>query len=233
MLYPGDRSMSKCVEVVVLVEGTTEKIFIEAMVVPYLATKGIYMTAIIVSKPGQKGGDVKFSRVKNDIGMHLKQRSDTYLTLFVDYYGIKNDWPGFEKFKRQRTPENKALTMLAATKKEVNSLYGAFDSDRRFLPYVSMYEFEGMLFSEPKQMAEILGVSEESVNKILAECGEPEHINDSPHTAPSKRIEKLSSRFKKTTTGISIARAIGLSKIRKQCPLFNRWLTTIEEIVTQ
>jgi len=222
--------MSKCVEIVVLVEGPTEKIFIADMVAPYLAASGVYMTPIIISKPGQKGGDVKFARVKNDIGMHLKQRSNTYLTLLIDYYGIKNDWPGYDESKRQATPEGKAATMLAATKTEVNAFFGEFNSENRFVPYVAMYEFEGMLFSETKTMAKILGVPDDWVDAVLAECGQPEHINDSPHTAPSKRIEKLSSRFKKTTTGIAIARAIGLQKIRERCPLFNEWLSTIEKI---
>jgi hypothetical protein len=49
---------------------------------PYLAEKRIYITPIIISKPGQKGGDVRFARVRNDIGLHLKQRHDSYLTLF-------------------------------------------------------------------------------------------------------------------------------------------------------
>ena len=60
--------------------------------------------------------------------------------------------------------------------------------------------------------------------------GEPEQINDNPQTAPSKRLEKLSDRFKKTTTGIVIAEAIGLEKIRQKCSVFNRWLTKIEDL---
>lgn len=214
--------------IVVLVEGPTEKIFIAEIVVPHLAAKGVYITPIIISKPGQKGGDVKFARVKNDIGLHLKQRPDTYLTLFVDYYGIKNDWPGYDDSKSQATPEGKAAVMLAATKTEVNAIFGELNSGNRFIPYVSMYEFEGMLFSETEKLANTLQVPKEKIDAILAECGEPEHINDSPHTAPSKRIENLSARFKKTTTGIAIARAIGLQTIRERCPLFNKWLTTIE-----
>lgn len=220
--------MSNNVAIVVLVEGPTEKIFIADIVVPHLAAKGVYITPIIISKPGQKGGDVKFARVKNDIGLHLKQRPDTYLTLFVDYYGIKNDWPGYDDSKSQGTPEGKAAAMLAATKTEVNAIFGEFNSENRFIPYVSMYEFEGMLFSETEKLAKTLQVPKEKIDAILTECGEPEHINDSPHTAPSKRIENLSARFKKTTTGIAIARAIGLQTIRERCPLFNKWLTAIE-----
>jgi len=82
--------MSNHAEIVALVEGKTEQIFIHDIISPFLSMKGIYMTPIIISKPGQKGGDVKFARVKNDIGLHLKQRPDTFLTLFVDYYGIND-----------------------------------------------------------------------------------------------------------------------------------------------
>jgi len=38
----------------------------------------------------------------------------------------------------------------------------------------------------------------------------------------------LSKRFKKITTGIAVAREIGLEKIREYCPIFNDWLTVLE-----
>ena len=220
--------MNKSVEIVVLVEGKTEQIFIQDLVAPYLAQRGIYITPIQISKPGQKGGDVKFPRVQNDIGMHLKQRPDTYLTLFVDYYGIDVEWPGLVKAKGEATPAGKATRVNAATRNKVNDLFGDLDSDRRFIPYIAMYEFEALLFSGPEQLAEQLQVPRKSIDKILEQCGEPEHINDSQNTAPSKRLEHLASRFKKTSTGIAVAKAIGLPRIRERCPIFNGWLTEIE-----
>jgi hypothetical protein len=195
---------------------------------PYLARKGIYITAIIISKSGQKGGDVKFSRVKNDIGLHLKQRDDTFLTLFVDYYGIKTDWPGLKEAKKQSMPSGKAEKINSATKFRVNQLFDDHGSDRRFIPYVAMHEFEAMLFSEPQILADLLDVRQSDIDKILMECGEPENIDDSPYSAPSKRLEILSPRFKKATTGIAIAKTISLDKIRSQCPIFNEWLSEIE-----
>lgn len=220
--------MSEYIEIVALVEGKTEQIFILDMVSPHLASKGIFMTPIQISKPGQKGGDVKFPRVQNDIGMHLKQRGDTYLTIFVDYYGINNEWPGLTEAKGEKTPAAKAAQVNAATKSMVNDLFECFDSDRRFIPYIAMYEFEALLFSGPDQLAEQLQVPQKSIDLILEQCGEPEKINDSQHTAPSKRLEKLTPRFKKTSTGIAVAKAIGLPKIRERCPIFNGWLTEIE-----
>ncbi|MDO9558603.1 MAG: DUF4276 family protein [Syntrophales bacterium] len=222
--------MSDYVEIVALVEGPTEKIFIADILVPYLAGHSVFMTPIIISKPGQKGGDVRFARVKNDIELHLKQRRDTYLTLFVDYYGIKSDWPGLEEAKRQSTPSKKAEKINSETKAQVNKLFGTCGSDRRFIPYVAIHEFEALLFSEPQKLAELLHVSPSKINKILAECGEPENIDDSPMRAPSKRLEDLSDQFKKTLTGIAIAKAIGLTKIRESCPIFNGWLTAVTKL---
>lgn len=222
--------MNEYAEVVALVEGQTEEIFILDILVPYLAERNVFIRPIIISKPGQKGGDVRFVRVKNDIELHLKQRRNTYLTLFVDFYGIKGDWPGIKEAKQQTTPSSRAAKINGATKKEVESLFGNFEAERRFIPYVAMHEFEALLFSEPEKLADILRVPKSKIDKILADCGEPENIDDSPETAPSKRLEVLSDRFKKTSTGISIAKSIGLATIRKNCPIFNAWLVTLESL---
>lgn len=95
---------------------------------------------------------------------------------------------------------------------------------------MSMHETEALYFSDPACLAENIGVNQSKVDAILAECGEPEKINDSNFTAPSKRLEGLSSRFKKTSTGISIAQAIGIPKMRAACPLFHDWLRKLESL---
>ncbi len=222
--------MSNFVEIMAIVEGRTEQIFIQDMVGPFLATQGIYMRPVLISKPGQKGGDVKFARAKNDIGLHLKQRKDTFLTLFVDYYGLKSDWPGREEAKTKSLPGEKAEVINNATKDQVNALFADYDSDRRFIPYICIHEFEALLFSEPAILASRLHVPQKRIDKILSECKAPEKIDDSPDSAPSKRLESLSDRFKKTTTGIAVAKAIGLPKIRAKCPVFDAWLTEVEKL---
>ena len=68
--------MSKRIEVVALAEGRTEEIFIKSLLAPYLERTKVYMTPIILTKPGQNGGDVRFSRTQNDIERHLKQRRE-------------------------------------------------------------------------------------------------------------------------------------------------------------
>ncbi len=222
--------MNDYVEVVVLVEGPTEQRLVNQILAPFLARHQVYLTAVILDKPGQKGGDVKFARAQNDIGRHLKQRSDTKVTLLVDYYGIKNDWPGYEESKRQGDHTQKAAVMNAATAEEVARLFPDLNTAERFIPYISMHEVEALLFSDPACLAEKLGVKQARIDEILAECEEPEKINDRPEKAPSKRLEQLSERYKKTSTGISIAETIGIPKMREQCPLFNNWLTTLESL---
>lgn len=217
-------------EVVALVEGPTEQKFIQSLLVPHLAGLGTYLTPIILSKPGEKGGDVKFARAKNDIEKHLKQRSGTYVTLMVDYYGIKSDWPGYADSKRSPLHQEKARVMNEATARAVCELLPDHRADSRFIPNVCMHETEAFYFSHPSILARGLGVSQDVIETILSECGEPEKINDHFDTAPSKRLEALSTRFKKTTTGIAIATEIGLARMREKCPLFDTWICTLENL---
>lgn len=63
--------MGSYAEVVVLVEGATEQMFVKQLLAPYMASRGVYLTPIIIDKPGEKGGDVKFARARNDIGSIL------------------------------------------------------------------------------------------------------------------------------------------------------------------
>lgn len=222
--------MNDCVEVVVLVEGSTEQRFIKQVLAPYLAPSKVYLTPIILDKPGQKGGDVKFSRAKNDIGRHLKQRSNTWVSTLVDYYGIKPDWPGLAASKPLTDHAQKAATMNQATAAEVARLFPDCHPETRFIPYVSMHETEALYFSDPACLASNLGVSQQRIDAILNECGEPERINDRPETAPSKRLEQLANRFKKTTTGIAIAEQIGIPGMRAACPLFDAWIAQISAL---
>lgn len=225
--------MSNYIDVIAIVEGRTEQIFVESLLQPYLAQKNIFIRATQVSKPGQKGGDVKFERVKKDLELHLKQRSDTYVTTFVDYYGVK-DWPGVSDIPTQATPLQIAQTVNNATKALVLERFTQLRADIRFIPYMAIHEFEAFLFSDSSKLASQLEIDEKLVLSVLTECGEPEAINNSRETAPSKRLDKWSKNgsFPKTSIGITLARAIGIQTIREKCPIFNNWLQTLESIVT-
>lgn len=221
--------MSDYTEIMVITEGHTEQKFIRSLLAPYLTAKGIFMTATLVSKSGQKGGDVRFARVVNDIEKHLKQRRDIFVSLLVDYYGIKKDWPGVDEAKKQATPAGIAEVVNQRTREAVTRRLGD-NLVRRFIPNIAVHELEALLFSDIDILSDILEIDPEPVAKILAECKEPEKIDDSPQTAPSKRLAELYPRYKKTSTGIAVAKAIGIDTMRAKCPVFNQWLERMENI---
>jgi hypothetical protein len=220
------------INVIAIVEGKTEQIFIESLLAPYLALKRVYMTATQVTKSGQKGGDVRFERVKRDIELHLKQRKDIFVTTFVDYYGVR-DWPGLDRIPAHAIPAQIAEIINGATTDAVLALFAKQGADQRFIPYMAIHEFEALLFSNSELLALELGISKKAVDAVITECGEPEAINNSHRTAPSKRLDKWSKKgkFSKVTTGIAVAHRIGIPQMRKQCPVFNTWLERLESFV--
>ncbi|CAG37926.1 DUF4276 family protein [Desulfotalea psychrophila] len=223
--------MSDFIEVMVIVEGKTEENFVKSLLSKYLSERNIFMSATQVTKLGQKGGDVRFERVKNDIGLHLKQRADTYVTTLVDYYGIK-EWPGLDEVPPRSTPTKIAQIVNRATSDKVRALFSSLNTDRRFVPYIAIHEFEALLFSDSRILASELGISEEEVTSVLVKCSEPEAINNSPETAPSKRLDgwAKNGKFAKTSAGIAIAKIIGIAAMRDRCPVFNDWLERLEMI---
>lgn len=203
------------VRVGISVEGTTEERFVEMVLSPHLAQKQIYITPISM------GGDVKLDRVKSE----LKKIANSfdYVTTFYDFYG----------FKGKLEDDTKA----SLEKKIFEHSHKSIQA--KLIPYVQMYEFEGLLFSCPTAMHDQLNQqnSEPSVevwaSNVLSQFGsDPEKINDSPQTAPSKRLE-ANTNYRKTTHGPNIAKQIGISKLREKCVGFDKWLNNLEQLATQ
>ena len=225
--------MGSYAEVLVLTEGRTEQHFVKQLLAPYLGDRAVFMTPVQLDKPGEKGGDVRFVRARNDIARYLKQRADTYVSLLVDYYGIGHDWPGLSVVPPGASPGDIAAAICAATQEAIDAELAEYCSTTRFVPHIAVHEFEALLFSEPAALAKAIQVNQQQIDEIIQECGEPEAIDNSQHTAPSKRIEQLYGRFKKTSDGIAIAKVIGIEQMRSKCPVFNRWLDRLESLVAE
>ena len=217
--------MNDCKIVRIVVEGPTEEKFIKQIVTPYLLSKGIYMMPIVLH------GDVKFDRVKDGVIKSLKDRKTKAVSCFVDYYGLK-DWPEKETIQANSTPQQIADILNNAARNTICEEAGDdLNPSQRFIPFMAVHEFETLLFSNSAILAEGLGVAQAVVDHVLNQCGgNPEKINNSPITAPSKRLEGWKSDYKKTIDGIAIAERIGLSMIREKCPLFDQWLSAIEAL---
>lgn len=217
--------MSKYNRVSVIVEGWTEYYFVKNVLCPYCAERNVYMVFRLVGKPGQNGGDVRFKRTKNEIIATLKEKDKPIVSTFVDYYGIK-DWPGMDEIPHNATPEQIANILNGHAR---NAIFNeAPDMYRRFVPFMAVHEFETLLFSDSEILAKHLKISKSEIDRVLSECGgTPECVNNGKNTAPSKRLENWNHSYIKSQNGYKIAHEIGISKIRKSCPLFDAWLNQI------
>jgi len=63
---------------------------------------------------------------------------------------------------------------------------------------------------------------------IAEQFATPEHINNSPFTAPSKRIEALIQDYEKPLMGSLAALEVGLNVMREKCSLFDDWLKRLK-----
>ncbi|MBN2866787.1 MAG: DUF4276 family protein [Thiotrichales bacterium] len=226
------------VTVNIVVEGPSERNFLQSVVAPQLGVSGVFILPSVVGNSDHKGGNIKFERVLTDIENYLKQRPDTLVSTMVDYFRLDSDWPGMAAIKQRLDSgesislSEKAEVLQKATLKAVQAkLQGVANLESRFVPYIQMHEFEALLFSDGEVLAEKMGISPSRIQAVITEYDTPEHINTDPAKAPSKRIEALAGRYKKVRQSLPIAQAIGLHKIRQECQLFNEWLQSFEASV--
>lgn len=224
------------VEVYIVVEGQTEQTFVRDVLSPQMECKRIYLYPALIGKPGHKGGNARFDRVRDDVGHFLKQRKDTYVSTMIDYSRIDPEWPGMSEV-RQKIRSGSPLTAIlkagileAATSAEIVKRFAGFNAISRFVPYIEMHEFESLLFSDADILAEKIGVDVLQIREILEKYDNPEEINDDPAKTPAMRLEVLKSGYRKVANGKTISEAIGIQTIRSQCAHFNDWLIKLEKL---
>lgn len=215
---------------VILVEGPTEGRFVDDVLAPHLYQIGHTDVRTILA--GKRGGGIAgWGPVRRDILNSLKEGADIWVTMMVDYSGMPHSWPGRRQAESRRSIGEKADTveqaMLARIKGALENFYPV-----RFIPHVTMHEFEGMLFSNPSVLADAIGHPNiaPQLEGIVNECGSPEEINASYGTFPSRRIKALAQGYQKALTGVDAARQIGLMTIRHRCTLFDRWVGKLEDL---
>lgn len=209
--------------VYVICEGQTEETFIKEVLFPHFMPK-LHLIPITLK------GNVKIERILSNVKKLLLRR-DAYCTTLFDFYGLPPDFPGMVEATRLKIIHDKARCITRAMHEHSQQ---AFHENlvRRFLPYVQMYEFEGLLFSDPHRFAvsiERPHLAQDFVN-IRNRFPTPEDINDSPETAPSKRILQYMHDYDKPLHGGIAILDLGLAVIRRECRLFNDWLVQLETL---
>ena len=107
------------------------------------------------------------------------------------------------------------------------------DLQLRFVPYIQLYEMECMIFVNCDVIENYFEKSEinlKEIRSIATQFPNPELINNSRNTAPSKRLITNIKGYNKVRDGISLLKEIGLEPIRAKCPRFNDWITQLENL---
>lgn len=219
------------------VEGETEETFVNEILAPHLYSHGYArVSARLLGNARQRdrrGGIRAWSAVRNDILRHLREDPGCLATTMVDYYALPHSgaraWPGRDQAMNLSFPQ-KAATVQSALLADICGELGTGFDPNRFIPYVIMHEFEGLLFSDCVRFGQGIGRPELTprFQAIRDAFATPEEINDSPITAPSKRVQELVSGYQKPLLGALAVLEIGLKAIRAECPHFRSWLERLE-----
>jgi hypothetical protein len=214
----------------IICEGQTEEQFVREVLARHLLAHGVEVRAPLIGRPGHKGGAVTWDRMSDDLRRLLRGDAGAVATTLIDYYGLDGGFPGVADAKTKATSAAKAQAVQVAMAQAAHEQLEL--GPERFLPYVQMHEFEGLLFSDPDAFAVGIGKSAlaDKIRAITQAFSSPEDINDRPEKAPSKRIAYLMPGYDKPLHGVLAALQIELPQMRQACGLFNEWMLRLEAL---
>lgn len=206
-------------------EGQTEESFVNNVLFPYFINLDICVIPIIhrtkrTPTKTYKGGVNGYDSIKREI-IRLCNNSNAFVTTMFDYYGMPEDTPEIDHY------DSNIYSRIEFIEKAITS-----DIDRKnFVFNFLLHEFEGLLFSDPQAFSIVANEKEVSELQIMRdEADTPEHINNSPMTAPSKRIKNIIEGYSKVRQGIIIAKTIGIDKMLSECKHFEAWINRIKNM---
>jgi len=221
------------------VEGQTEEEFVREILGRHLLAHGYFAVhPRIIGNPKlgrQRGGIRSWPAVKKEIVRRLIEDKSCVATMMVDFYGLPRRgagaWPGYSADSRGNA-EQRAVRVEDELRKDVAAEIGRSSDPRRFVPFIVMHEFEALLFSDCVAFARALDQPHlrGQFQEIRDQFASPEEIDDSPATAPSKRIAAIVQGYQKPLFGNLAALEIGLERMRTECPHFDRWLIQLESL---
>jgi hypothetical protein len=146
------------------VEGQTEEAFVNEILRDHLLARGYSaVSARIVGNARlrrQRGGIRPWPSARKDIVNHLREDPACVATTMVDYYGLPaagdGAWPGRARAAGLNR-EKKASRVESAVLDDVIAEMGSRFDPWRFVPFVVMHEFEGLLFSDCAGFSRAIG----------------------------------------------------------------------------
>lgn len=208
---------------VFIVEGDTEISFIENHVIPYLYNKGISIpmhgqTILTSRRYNKKGGVVSYQSFKNEVTRTFSQ-GDVLVTTMIDFFRIPSTFPNYSTDKRH-------ISIIES------GIHNDFENRPDFYPYIQLHEIEALMFSNIEGFKLVVDEPEAlvKIQEIITDYPNPEDINNSPATAPSKRLAALFN-YNKVVDGEMILEMIGMETILQKCPRFAKWIKDLEEFI--
>lgn len=207
----------------ILVEGQAEETFVRDVLEPRFRSRNKWLIPILArTSASGRGGVVSYGKIKHQVTRLCREERSAYVTTMIDLYGLPVDFPGMNS-----APQGNCFDRACYLEKKLSENI----SEGNFISNILVHEFEGLLFSEPEKFSEWF---DESTTTRLIQVRDafdsPEDINDSPQTAPSKRIMAIASGYQKTLHGPLIGSDIGLDVIRRKCAHFSGWLEKLEAL---
>lgn len=223
----------------ILCEGQTEERFVKEVLSPYLQQFNIYPKPILLltsKKKNARGGMLSYAQAKRDLTILQKQFRDNnsehhLFTTMFDYYALPDDFPGVEE-----------SIEIQDVRSRISLLEDKFAEDMgrgAFIPYIQLHEFEALLFVDIIKLQTEYPLSSEKIRVLKEETdiyGDPEMINNSPDTAPSKRIITALAQdyhYNKVQSGAAITSVIGIENLLDNCQHFKEWIENIKRIAAQ
>lgn len=214
--------------IVIVVEGQTEKEFIDKVLSPYLYLKGVSSVSCFTIKH-TKGGLTKYLHLKNDL-LNCIYEKNVLVSTLIDFYGLPKDFPKYDESKRISNKTEKLAYLEKAIVEDLELEKGR--SFPNLIPYIQLHEFEALVFSSIHAIESLYSRDEakfDEIEKILTMYPNPEDINDHPKTAPSKRLvdNQLISGYNKVNDGVLIIEEAGINNLLMKCPRFKVWVETL------
>ena len=216
------------------VEGPTEEQFVNELLASHLYGQGFSsIWARLYGSGRKRGRGTSWPAVRREIVHHMREDKALIATTMADYYGMPKSgskaWPGRATAAALPFPQ-RAKAVEDALSADIENAMGCRFDRCRFIPFVMMHEFEALLFSDCERFA--IGIDRpelaDSFQEIRDSFPSPEAIDDSPVTAPSKRIEALVPGYEKPLLGALAALEIGMETMRAECPHFDCWISRLE-----
>jgi len=212
--------------VYVFCEGQTEESFVKELMYSSFLSNNIILFPIICTTKREKsglkykGGISSYAKIRAELLKLCLSHKHEYVTMLFDYYALPSDTPGMDNL-----PQGSSLDKILYLEESIGSDINL----NNFIPNIVLHEFEGLLFSQPEAFSFCIK-SKRDILKLMEirdSHTSPEEIDDSPLTAPSKRILNIFPSYKKVLHGVNIAREIGMHTIAGECKHFSDWVLRI------